>query len=177
MKIIKFQVSRDLFDIWLQTNGVYHVTNFCRLCLDYIRNSVSIRQFPWSNSYAIQILHWRKAFCMLHLEWYLMFHSTAPLHIFLQTYNQNRNRIFHIDQYPNNMWFRMENFFIFLVMTYMKIMSLAPWPFNIDPILQLHCSQHFCLSSTAPNNVVKPLIIPSFLISFLSFSALTSSVL
>ena len=73
--------------------------------------------------------------------------------------------------------FRMENVFIILIMTYMNNMALAPLSFNIDPILQLHCCQHFCLSSTAPNNVVKPLIIPSFLNSFLSFSAWTSSVL
>ena len=77
----------------------------------------------------------------------------------------------------DNMWFRMENVFIILIMTYMNNMALAPLSFNIDPILQLHCCQHFCLSSTAPNNVVKPLIIPSFLNSFLSFSAWTSSVL
>ena len=73
-------------------------------------------------------------------------------------------------------WFRMDFFYIF-VMPYMKSMALAPLSFNIDPILQQHCCQHFCLSSTAPSNVVKPLIIPSFLISFLSFSAWTSSVL
>ena len=75
------------------------------------------------------------------------------------------------------MWLQMKNFFMFQEMTYMKNMPLAPLSFNIDPILQLHCCQHFCLSSTAPNNVVKPLIIPSFLNSFLSFSAWTSSVL
>ena len=76
-----------------------------------------------------------------------------------------------------NIWFQMENLFRSLIMTYMNIMALAPLSFNIDPILQQHCCQHFCLSSTAPNNVVKPLIIPSFLNSFLSFSAWTSSVL
>ena len=142
---------------------------------------MSIRQLPWNNSYATQIPHCRKAFCMLHLEWYLTFHSTAPLHIFLQTYNHNRNKIFLENCYPSSgkfhMWFQMENLFRSLIMTYMNIMALAPLSFNIDPILQQHCCQHFCLSSTAPNNVVKPLIIPSFLNSFLSFSAWTSSVL
>ena len=155
---------------------MYHPTNFCRLCLDYTRNSTSIRQLPLSNNYATQIL-FEKAFCRLHLGWYLMFHSTAPLHIFLQTYNHNRNRIFFYDCRSSDMWFRMENLFRSLIMTYMNIMALAPLSFNIDPILQQHCCQHFCLSSTAPNNVVKPLIIPSFLNSFLSLSAWTSSVL
>ena len=67
-KMVKYKTSIDIFDIWLQANVMYPPTNFCRLCLDYIRNSMSIRQLPLSNNYAIQILHCRKAFCMLHLE-------------------------------------------------------------------------------------------------------------
>ena len=108
-KLLKCKTNKGIFDLWLQTNVLYHPTNFCRLCLDYIRNSMSIRQLPLGNNYATQILHCRKVFCMLLLEWYSMFHSTAPLHIFLQTYNRNRNKIFLVNYYRSSGYYAISN--------------------------------------------------------------------